>query len=343
MHWAGQSSCGTVPGMRLHYPDQKIASLGLRAMTMVARAAERGIDQPHRAIMAAAQRLVLRTDLDIDQLEEIDAGQLGEHFDDADAARQLVRGMVVMSLAVGTPTPRQMELIALFAAALGVDEPAVRAMDHLAKEELLRFRLDFYRRSHLRDYIGTQYRTQGGILGVAKGVLGFHGLIKDVALAARFRALGDLPEDTLGHGLYRYYQDNGFSFPGEAGGFPVGALFHDFGHVLGGYDSSPEGEMKAAAFQAGFTQDEDDFFTALFAIVIHTAGINLTPFPMPVLLGRIGQGNLAVDVLHALQRGAAMKVDLGNNWDFWQYVDLPIEVVRERLGVPPLNAGLSEA
>ncbi len=342
MHWAGQSSCGTVPGMRLHYPDQKIASLGLRAMTVVARAAERGIDQPHRAIMAAAQRLVLRTDLDIDQLEEIDAGQLGEHFDDADAARQLVRGMVVMSLAVGTPTPRQMELIALFAAALGVDEPAVRAMDHLAKEELLRFRLDFYRRSHLRDYIGTQYRTQGGILGVAKGVLGYRGLIKDVALAARFRALGDLPEDTLGHGLYRYYQDNGFSFPGEAGGFPVGALFHDFGHVLGGYDSSPEGEMKVASFQAGYRRNDNAFFTILFAVLIHTAGVNMAPMPMPVLLGRIGRGDLFEQMLHALERGSAMTTDLGDDWDFWAYTDLPLDEARARLGVPPLPSSRTE-
>ncbi len=31
--------------------------------------------------------------------------------------------------------------------------------------------------------------------------------------------------------------------------------------------------------------DDDDFFTALFAIVIHTAGINMTPFEMPVLFG----------------------------------------------------------
>ena len=95
--------------------------------------------------------------------------------------------------------------------------------------------------------------------------------------------------------------------------------------------------MKAAAFQAGFTQDDDDFFTALFAVVIHTAGINMTPFSMPVLLGRIGQGSLAVDVLRALQRGAQVQVDLGDGWDFWEDVERPISVVRERLGVVPMD------
>ena len=95
-----------------------------------------------------------------------------------------------------------------------------------------------------------------------------------------------------------------------------------------------------AAFQAGFTRHEDDFFTALFAIVIHTAGFNLAPFPMPVLRGRIGQEGLALDVFRALRRGGSMKVDLGQDWDFWDYVGLPIQEVRERLGVAPLRAGL---
>jgi ubiquinone biosynthesis protein Coq4 len=127
-------------------------------------------------------------------------------------------------------------------------------------------------------------------------------------------------------------------FPGERGGFPIGALYHDFAHVLADYDTSPEGEMKAAAFQAGFTRDDCDFFTMLFAIVIHSAGINVAPFPMPVLPGRIGQDHLAIDVLRALERGAAMKADLGAEWNFWEYVELPIDVVRQRLGVPPLVA-----
>jgi hypothetical protein len=96
--------------------------------------------------------------------------------------------------------------------------------------------------------------------------------------------------------------------------------------------------MKAAAFQAGFTTDPDDFFTALFALIIHTAGVNLTPFEMPVQLGRIGEGTLALDVIQALKRGAAVDIDLGRDWDFWEDVELPIEAVRERMGIIPLQS-----
>ena len=95
--------------------------------------------------------------------------------------------------------------------------------------------------------------------------------------------------------------------------------------------------MQAAAFQAGFTRGPHDFFTWLFSVVIHTAGVNLAPFPMPVKLGRIGDGRLADAVIDAIARGNAVKRDLGDGWDFWEWVELPIDVARERLGVPPLR------
>ncbi len=305
-------------------------------MTMVARAAEDGLVQTHRTLLDTAQHILLGADLDIDTLPEVDPSTLAEHFGDPALARQLIRGMIVMSLAIGPATPRQMELIGGFARALSVDEPAVRAIEHLAREELVRFIWDLHRRSNLRDYINNQYRTQGGIFGVVKGLLEFKGIVRDEALANRFRALGDLPVETLGHAFFHHYHANAFSFPGEKGGFPTGALFHDFGHVLAGYDASPEGELQIAAFQAGYRRDENSFFTILFAVLVHTAGVNVAPLPMPKHPGRIGEGDLAPRMLNALQRGSQMTVDLGDKWDFWPYVDAPLDEVRDRFGVPPL-------
>lgn len=306
-------------------------------MTMVAKAAANGLGHPQRALLNAAQQVILHTDLDIDRLPPITPSELAAHFDSPDLARQLIRGMVVMSLADGPASQQQSELITAFAAALQVDEPSVKVICDLAEQNLLLFRLDFYRRSHLRDYIATQYRTQGGLMGVVKGILGLRGLIEDEELAGRFYALGHLTEDTLGYHLFHHYRDNKFSFPGEKGGFPVGAVFHDIGHILGGYDTSPEGEMMTAAFQAGYRRNEDAFFVILFPVLIFSAGINVAPQEMPVSVGRIGQGDAAIQILTALQRGHAMNVDLGADWDFWPYLELPLETVRQQLGVPPLT------
>ncbi len=242
----------------------------------------------------------------MDTLPDVDPAALAAHFADPAAARQLVRGMIVMSLAVGPATPGQMKLVDNFAHALGVEEPAIRAIEQLAQQHKIRFMLDLHRRSNIRDYIDNQYKTQGGILAVAKGLLDFTGAAHDDALAARFRALGELPAGTLGRGFFEHYQSHGFTFPGEKGGFPVGALFHDFGHVIAGYDITPEGELSIASFQAGYRRTEDAFFTMLFAVLIHTAGVNVAPIPMPKHPGRIGEGDLAERMLHGLERGSQM-------------------------------------
>jgi hypothetical protein len=185
----------------------------------------------------------------------------------------------------------------------------------------------------------TVKKMLGGVFPMIKAILRLCGVLgEDQELAGRFRALGDLPLGTLGREFHDHCRESQIPFSGEKGGFPIGAVYHDFSHVISGCDTSPEGEIKNAAFQAGFCGGDEDFFTTLFANLIHTAGINLTPFEMPVELGRIGNGTLALDWLKELERGSAMTVDLGDHWNFWDFVELPIDVVREKLGVRPAAA-----
>ncbi len=317
--------------MKYYELDLDQAFDSLRALAMVARSADSGLAQPQRAVLDAIQRCLLGTDIKIEKLAEITHGELAKRFLDPLICRQLIQQMIIVSLADGAPSKAQAELISSFAVELQVREPAVRVIGNLAAGHRLKFRLGFYRRSHLLEYFGTQFRTQGGLPGVIKGILGFRGLIENRVLAARFHALEHLPAETLGYHFFQHCKTNALSFPGEKGGFPVGAVWHDFGHVLGAYDTSPEGEILAAAFQAGYRQNENAFFTMLFALLIHTAGINMAPFAMPVLKGRIGNGDLAEKMFDAWLKGAATSVDIGADWDFWPYVNMLIDLVREQL------------
>jgi len=322
--------------MDLLRPRPRSAPFQLRALAMVAGAAEDGLGPPQRALLLAVQRVVLATDQDVETLKPIAPDELAARVDGSAQARQLIRFMVVMCLADGPPSTGQISLVSAFAAALGVEEPALKVVGHLAKGRVLRFRLAFLRRSHVRHYLRNTYRMSGGILPVVQALLRFRGVIgEDSATASRFRALEHLPEDTLGHRFFHHCVDAGLPFPGEKGGFPEGAIYHDVTHVLSGYDTSPEGELKNAAFQAGYTKDDHDFFVWLFSIVLHAARINLLPFSIPAVPGLLGRGRLALDILRELERGSALEVDLGDRWDFWEYAELPLEVARTRLGVPP--------
>ena len=135
--------------MRLLRPGPAQAEAGLRAMRQLAMA--RGaFGAASRALIDAAQRQVLHTDFNVDSLPPITAEELAAAFGNPALARQFVQGMTVVSLADGPPTEAQGRLIASYARALGVDEPAVRVMRELANHHTVLFRLDFMRRSSSR-------------------------------------------------------------------------------------------------------------------------------------------------------------------------------------------------
>jgi hypothetical protein len=80
----------------------------------------------------------------------------------------------------------------------------------------------------------------------------------------------------------------------------------------------------------------------LFPLLIFSSGINVAPIELPDMHGLIGQEDVAAKVLVALKRGAAMTVDLGDDWDFWPYLDQSLEAVRQQMGIMPLAQALAD-
>ena len=161
------------------------------------------------------------------------------------------------------------------------------------------------------------------------------GVMEDKALAARYRAWEKLPAGTLGHSLVDFYEKNGFSLPGERGGFPEAGLYHDFSHVLGGYGTEPEGEVQVASFTAGYKR-ERPFYLVLFAVLIFSTGVNMRPTADDfTTVGVLGKPGMAERMFAAMERGAQVNTDLSDKWDYWPYVEMPLDEVRKRLNVVP--------
>jgi hypothetical protein len=319
--------------MQLLKPTAEEGEAGLRAMAMVARSPGQ-IAAPARGLIDAAQKILLGTAHDVDRLDEIAPGDLARALGRPEIRRQLVQGMIVVSLCAGEPPVAQSELVERFASALSVETPALRALRHLAHRHILLYRLCILRNGHLPDMIRDTY-GKGGLTGVAEALLGVKGLVEDRALAARYHALAKLPDDRLGRRLWHHYQDNGFRFPGEKGGFPEAGVYHDVSHVLAGYDTTAQGETLVGGFIAGYREGRSDhgFFTALFVLSIFSTGIDVTPINVGARTGTIGA--IAEPFLEAIQRGSAVTTDLSNDWDFWPFLELPLEEARLKLNVVP--------
>lgn len=318
--------------MRLILPDPAAALLGLRAMKTVASAAGR-VMPAQRALMEAARRVILRLDVDIDALPPIDPETLAAGFAGAELRQQLINGMLVVALADGPPSGATVARIESFADALGVSTLHVTDLRRLAENHMTLFKLDFLRRSQVADIMKNQLE-QTGPLGLAKAVLGMRGVIEDTALATRYRAWANLPEGTLGRVAWDFYQKNGFGMPGERRGFPEAGLYHDLSHVLGGYDTDPEGEVQVAAFTAGYKR-ERPLYLILFAVLTFSAGINMRPTHGNTTIGVLGNPGMAERMFAAIERGSHVNVDLSDKWDYWPYVGLPIDEVRHRLNILP--------
>lgn len=318
--------------MQLLRPPPDVALLGLRAMKMVACASGQ-ISEPARNLLAAAQQILLHTDHEIDALPPIAPDELAAGMTDPALRRQFVNGMLVMSLTQGVPSERQIAAVEQFAGALGVDNPFLHDLHLLAHRQVLLFRLDFLRRGHIADMVRQQYEASG-LLATIKAVLGLRGMTEDPAIAGPYQALEDLPVGTLGRALFDHYRGHGFAFPGERGGFPEAGVYHDLTHVLGGYATDPAGEIQIGAFITGFRR-QDPIAVLLFVMLTFSAGVNVTPRPMPHVEGILASPGLAEKLLRALERGSRMTTDLSDRWDFWPHLARPIDDVRRDLGIEP--------
>lgn len=151
----------------------------------------------------------------------------------------------------------------------------------------------------------------------------------DPAIAAWYRALGGLPEGTLGNAFYRFHRNRGFALPGEPGCIPeeLSAL-HDLTHVLSGYNTDSRGEILAQAF-AGGSMDRHGMLAAVTGLLSYHNGVVFDAGGRyPLQKGNLDPGAFA----EAFQRGSR-SVSVVNGWDFKADWTLPVAAVREKFHI----------
>ncbi len=158
----------------------------------------------------------------------------------------------------------------------------------------------------------------------------------DTTLAARLRALRDLPEGTLGRAYFDFYERWSIPFPGEEGGGDASLVDHDFCHVLAGYEPDAPSEIALQAMLTSATNFEHHFSGLVASLSLYESGKFdiLEIAPTVAALDRPGATD---ELAEAFRRGAACTSDF-SSIDHLARVAEPIDAVRVECGITPRRA-----
>jgi hypothetical protein len=268
------------------------------------------------------------TRVDVESLSSIEPGKVAEAITKPHQRKRVVQLAAIAAMVEGDVTAAEASAVKTLAKALRVNEASLRVLDSIATDHRFLARFDMMRR--IMGKYGTKAYKEEGFAGVRKMMAMFGGG-EDPEVAWKYKQLGLLPEGTLGREFWEHCTKNRFGFPGEKGGIPERMAFHDWGHVLAGYDTRPESEIQQGAFQGGFVR-EDGFAFLMFVVIQFHLGMKVTP----ITDGFEGLFDVQ-KVLRAAQRGAACKVDLSDHWNAFAVADAPLEQIRAEYGIPPLE------
>jgi len=207
------------------------ARIVLSAMLALASADGAPTDADRASIAAAARYIFrLKQPVDLASLAPPDGETLHMLSANSELARETATFATVMAFVDGRIEDAKLRKVLELATTLGVHDDFIDDVAKLAQGRLQDATAHMIR-ANLESVTGRPWRTsemEPWLLPYRK--------TPDTALAARFRALARLSEDTFGHAFAAFYARNNYAFPGSPAALNARfAVPHDSTHVLSGY------------------------------------------------------------------------------------------------------------
>ena len=298
----------------------------LRAMRTVATVDGRvPFDRVGREMLAATRDHVLHHEVDVDALENIAPAALADKLGGSTLRQRAVQFLVLTSYLPLEVDPDEVRVVDEFASELEVSTDMLRDLHRVRDNRLKWLAFDYVRRG-LKEFLPHDTTWQR----IRRIVSAMHQYVGDPKVAARYQALAQLDEGTLGRSFFHFYRDRDFPLPGEKGGFSELFVSHDMTHVLSGFNTDMDGEMNVAAFQAGMSRSDYGWEMLMEIILDYHLGLKFTTAG----LVEPGRGHFHPDAaLASFERGLRCNLDLIADWDYWSVIDMPVDDLRERYNI----------
>jgi hypothetical protein len=328
-------------------PDLDEIHLMIRGLA-TAGAAPDGLTEVQRAVVNATVESMSGFVVDVGGMDPLGPREFAEAMRRRNLPfrERMVQLMLLLELLLNPLPAETTARVEQYAAELGVHEDMLRVAHQISRGSLGLALVDFQRSG----YFEQMLEQPPNHLHVRHALAdAWEGCVNDPVLAARWAALGECAEGTLGHGVWRFYRARGFSFPGSAGSAPPMLAQHDWVHVLADYGSTVECEIEVFGFISRANDNPAGF--SLLAMVL---GLFETGYLFNAAKGffEYDRGHfsrdaekMAVRLADAMARGAraawwlndharSADVDfLGVDW--FEYADWPVNQVRRYFGIPP--------
>ncbi len=199
--------------------------------------------------------------------------------------------------------PEVADRVAAFARELGVDEGMVAVAQDFAAGSLGLAAFDFERNGYTATWAEDAARS---LHTSAELSAAWEQVVRDDELAARWYALAELPQGTLGRRVWELYQERGFVVPGRPGPAPPLLAQHDWVHVLADYGTVVESELEVVAFIARANDDMRAFSLLAMVVSLFETGYLRTGAGLfEASPGHLSAGHgMAARVSDAMRRGA---------------------------------------
>lgn len=260
---------------------------------------------------------------------------------DLEYRQRIVHHMVLGEMVLKPLPPLVAHRVATYAQQLGIQDDFVRVARRYAQGAYGLAWMDLQRNGfvdHVRDTTGAEEQS------APAGAQPFEPAKVDPGLTERWLTLRDMPEGTLGRGVWDLYDGRGFLMPGSPGGAPEYLAQHDFVHVIADYGTNLKGELEVFAFIGRADPDPKGFaWLATLVGLFETGFIADTGF----FERDIRERNIQAPGMHqriadAIRRGkvvcAGYGVDLFDV-DYHALAARPVEEVREVLALPAKSEG----
>jgi hypothetical protein len=297
-----------------------------------------GLTDVQAALLQAIASALTQVEVDYHHLQPLGPEELASVLVGRDQRyRQRIVHHMVLGELVLRPLPTEVaSRVAKYAQVLGVDDRFVRVARRYAQGAFGLAWMDL-QRSGFTEHVR---RADTGTLRTTVEVADpFSAPEVNPELEARWAALRELPEGSLGRAVWELYTSRGFALPGTPTGASAYLAQHDFGHVLADYGTNLKGELEVFAFIGRADPDPKGFaWLATLIGLFETGYIADTGF----FERDVRERNIQAPGMHhrigdAIRRGKVVSESYGTDLfevDYHEMVDQPVSEVRALLHIP---------